>query len=89
MKRRAFLAAAMLAAMPGLAFAQYPDRAIRIVVPFAPGAVKAALAKPQVVERGEKAGLDPDYRSSSDLAKRIAEESVVWSQVIKAAGIRL
>jgi tripartite-type tricarboxylate transporter receptor subunit TctC len=52
-------------------------------------AVKAALARPQVVERGEKAGLDPDYRSSSDLAKRIGDESIVWSQVIKAAGIRL
>jgi hypothetical protein len=59
MKRRAFLAAALLAAMPGLRFAQYPDRGIRMVVPFAPGAVKAALAKPQVVERGEKAGLNP------------------------------
>jgi tripartite-type tricarboxylate transporter receptor subunit TctC len=52
-------------------------------------AVKAALAKPQVVERGAKAGLDPDYRSSSELAKRIAEEAAVWSQVIKTAGIRL
>ena len=52
-------------------------------------AVKAGLDKPQVVQRGEKAGLDPDYRSSSDLARRIAEDSALWSQVIKAAGIRL
>jgi tripartite-type tricarboxylate transporter receptor subunit TctC len=52
-------------------------------------AVKASLDKPQVVQRGEKAGLDPDYRSSADLARRIVEESALWSQVIKDAGIRL
>jgi tripartite-type tricarboxylate transporter receptor subunit TctC len=51
-------------------------------------AVKAGLT-PQVLQRGEKAGLDPDYRSSADLAKRIAEESVLWSRVIADAGIRL
>jgi tripartite-type tricarboxylate transporter receptor subunit TctC len=52
-------------------------------------AVKASLDKPQVAQRGEKAGLDPDYRSSADLARRITEESALWSQVIKDAGIRL
>jgi tripartite-type tricarboxylate transporter receptor subunit TctC len=75
--------------------------AVAWLAPFAPkgtppdivatldAAVKASLDKPQVVQRGEKAGLDPDYRSSSELARRIAEDSALWSQVIKAAGIRL
>lgn len=52
-------------------------------------AVKTSLAKPDVMLRGEKAGLDPDYCASFELAKRIAEESALWSQVIKDAGIRL
>lgn len=52
-------------------------------------AIKAALDKPAVVQRGSKAGLDPDYVSSEALAKRIAAESAVWSQVIKAADIRI
>jgi tripartite-type tricarboxylate transporter receptor subunit TctC len=51
-------------------------------------AVKAGLT-PQVVQRGEKAGLDPDYRSAADLARRIAEDSALWSRVIADAGIRL
>jgi tripartite-type tricarboxylate transporter receptor subunit TctC len=51
-------------------------------------AVKAGLT-PQIVQRGEKAGLDPDYRSASDLARRIAEDSALWSRVIADAGIRL
>jgi tripartite-type tricarboxylate transporter receptor subunit TctC len=52
-------------------------------------AVKTGVEKRHVVERAEKAGLDPDYRSSAELTKRIAEESALWSEVIKAAGIRL
>lgn len=52
-------------------------------------AVKSALAKATVVQRGEKAGLDPDYVSSEALTKRIADESAVWTQIIKAADIRI
>jgi tripartite-type tricarboxylate transporter receptor subunit TctC len=51
-------------------------------------AVKAGLT-PSVVQRGEKAGLDPDYRSAADLARRIVEELALWSRVIADAGIRL
>jgi tripartite-type tricarboxylate transporter receptor subunit TctC len=52
-------------------------------------AVKRAIDRPEVVQRAGKAGLDPDYQSSSALARRIAAESAVWSEVIKTAGIRL
>lgn len=52
-------------------------------------AVKTSLTKPHVMQRGEKAGLDADYQSAPELAKRIAEDSALWSQVIKDAGIRL
>jgi len=47
MKRRAFLAAALLAATPGIAFSQakYPERAIRMVVPFAPGGATDVAAR--------------------------------------------
>ena len=52
-------------------------------------AIKTALVKPQVLQRAESSGLDRDYASSADLRNRIASEAILWSQVIKAAGIKL
>ena len=52
-------------------------------------AIKTALVKPQVLQRAETSGLDGDYASSADLANRIASEAILWSQVIKAASIKL
>jgi tripartite-type tricarboxylate transporter receptor subunit TctC len=52
-------------------------------------AIKTALAKPEVLQRAEASGLDGDYVSSADLGNRIASEATQWSQVIKAAGIKL
>jgi tripartite-type tricarboxylate transporter receptor subunit TctC len=52
-------------------------------------AIKTTLGKPQVLQRAETSGLDGDYASSADLGNRIASESILWSQVIKAAGIKL
>lgn len=52
-------------------------------------AIKTALVKPEVLQRAEASGLDGDYVSSADLGNRIASEATQWSQVIKAAGIKL
>lgn len=52
-------------------------------------AIKTALGKPQVLQRAETSGLDGDYAASADLGNRIASEAILWSQVIKAAGIKL
>jgi tripartite-type tricarboxylate transporter receptor subunit TctC len=52
-------------------------------------AIKTALVKPQVLQRAETSGLDGDYAPSADLGNRIASEAILWSQVIKAAGIKL
>jgi len=52
-------------------------------------AIKTALVKPQVLQRAETSGLDSDYAPSADLGNRIASEAILWSQLIKAAGIKL
>jgi tripartite-type tricarboxylate transporter receptor subunit TctC len=52
-------------------------------------AIKTTLVKPQVLQRAEASGLDSNYASSADLGNRIASEAIQWSQVIKAAGIKL
>jgi tripartite-type tricarboxylate transporter receptor subunit TctC len=52
-------------------------------------AIKTALVKPQMLQRAEASGLDGDYASSADLSNRIASEALQWSQVIKAASIKL
>jgi tripartite-type tricarboxylate transporter receptor subunit TctC len=59
------------------------------IIAMLEAAVKAGLDKGEVVQRGAKAGLDPDYRSAADLARRIVDESALWSRVIADAGIRL
>ena len=52
-------------------------------------AIKTMLGKPQILQRAETSGLDGDYASSADLGNRIASDATLWSQVIKAAGIKL
>ena len=52
-------------------------------------ATRTTLVKPQVLQRAETSGLDGDYASSADLGNRIASDAMLWSQVIKAAGIKL
>ena len=52
-------------------------------------AIKTTLGKPQILQRAETSGLDGDYASSADLGNRIASDATLWSQVIKAAGIKL
>jgi hypothetical protein len=84
MKRRLFLAAALLAATPGIAFSQtkYPERAIRMLVPFAPGgatdvaarvtasAIAEILGQPVVVENraggGGNVGVSAAATSPAD-----------------------
>src|SRR5688572_22419733 len=45
MKRRAFLALGAVAAFPVFGQAKYPDRPIRLVVPFAPGGENDLVAR--------------------------------------------
>ena len=57
MNRRAFLAAAVLAASAALpAFAQFPDRPIKIIVPFGPGGFTDVAARILQKELGAVTG---------------------------------
>jgi tripartite-type tricarboxylate transporter receptor subunit TctC len=52
-------------------------------------AIRDGLRLAKVVDRAGKAGLDPDYRTSAELTRRISEESALWAEVIKSADIRI
>jgi tripartite-type tricarboxylate transporter receptor subunit TctC len=80
MARRTLIAAAALAAFAAPAFADYPERVIRLVVPYAAGGGVDALARPLAKEMSEILGQNVIVEN-----KPSANGQVGMSEVARAA----
>jgi len=98
-----FALAAMLATLcrgvDAAAAAGYPNRPIRLIVPFAPGggsdivaratALKDALQSKELKDRFEADGLEVPEIGSAYLERVIKADIEKWTRVVKAANIRV
>lgn len=69
MKRRLF--AALMCALPGVVWAAYPDKPVRVVVPFTPGSIT------DVVARSLAQGLEGELRQSVVVENRAGANGTV------------
>jgi tripartite-type tricarboxylate transporter receptor subunit TctC len=51
------------------------------------GAIGAALAKPDILEKFKNSGIEPYWGDTAEFKSYVASELVKWTSVIKAAGI--
>jgi tripartite-type tricarboxylate transporter receptor subunit TctC len=49
--------------------------------------IKAALAKPEILQRLKSSGVEPYWGDTEEFKGFVASELVKWTDVIKAAGI--
>jgi tripartite-type tricarboxylate transporter receptor subunit TctC len=49
--------------------------------------IKAAMAKPEILEKFKKSGIEPYWGDTAEFKGFVATELVKWTSVIKAAGI--
>jgi tripartite-type tricarboxylate transporter receptor subunit TctC len=49
--------------------------------------LKAALAKPEILEKFKNSGIEPYWGDTDEFRAYVASELVKWTTVIKAAGI--
>jgi tripartite-type tricarboxylate transporter receptor subunit TctC len=89
--------AALLLALPLSSFAQYPQHAIKMVVPFPPAdivrrihaEVVAALKAPDPRERFAAVGAEPVGSTPEQFVERIRSDGVRWAEVIKAGNVKV
>jgi len=86
---------ALLLVNAAIAQAQYPDRAIKLVVPFTPGRFSITTGTfsrscsfcPQVRAGLLKQGLSPLTGTPAQLAKLIETDLERWGRLVREAGI--
>lgn len=81
MKRRSLLALPLAAAIPMRAFAQgsYPDKPIKLIVPFAPG---TAL---DIVARHAAAGVSEELKTSMVVENKLGASGVIGTDLVAKA----
>ena len=81
------LAARALGPRAALAQSKYPERPIRLVIPFTPGGVNDAIGRPWAFIAS---GFEPHIDSSPDKARRFVDGEIArWTPIIKAIGLKL
>jgi tripartite-type tricarboxylate transporter receptor subunit TctC len=98
--KRIVLALTLWLAGASASFAEYPERPIRLLLPFPAGTPQAIIDRlaaasaeaahaPDIVERLQRDGIDAVGGTPAELAALIAREIPQWRELAKAADIRL
>jgi len=78
--RRPLLAAALALALPGLAAAQFPNRAITLVVPFAPGGIADVTARAVAEAMAKNLGQPIVVDNRPSAGSIVATQAVIGSK---------
>ncbi len=93
MRAHPILAALTSLLLIGSAHAQYPAKAVRMVIPFPPGGATDIVGRVVAQKLSERWGqpvvVEPAGDSGEDFVRQVRADMKRWSEVVKAANVKV